>query len=290
MELDGVRVLVFGTAGAQGQGLPAAVRDAGGIPVRASSRADRVRAWQDAGLDATLADLTQPATVAAAATEVGAAVLHVPLSLGDREMFLPSVRALRDAGLPVAVNVGTPVPPAGAPDPMGGRPLAEAVLDTGAVVLAPTAYLENHAAPWALGPVAAGELVYPRPAGDVVSWIAAADVTRAAVAALRAGLAGELLALAGPQRLTFDALAAELGAGLGRPLRFRRITPGEYGELLRPVVGDEAAAGVAAAYGSMPEEPNPMMSPDAGPTWARLAVDPTPARAWAADRLAPLLD
>lgn len=289
MELDGARVLVFGTTGAQGAGLPAAVHAAGGVPVRASSQADQVRAWRQAGLAGTLADLGAPDTVAAAAKEADAAALHLPISLADRAGLLASVRALRDAGLPVTVNLGSPVPPDGAPDVMGARSLAAAVVATGAVALTPTAYLENHAAAWALGPIAAGELVYPRPAEDVIAWVAAADLARAAVAALAADLGGELLTLAGPEPLTFPELAAELGAGLGRPLRFRRIAPGEYGDLLRPVVGPEVAAGVAGAYGSMPEEANPLMAPDAGPVWDRLGLRPTPARRWAADTLAPLL-
>ena len=286
MELDDARVLVFGTAGAQGSGLVPAVRARGAVPVRATTSPERARDWDGA----VVADLTDSASVLAAADGVDAVALHLPLGLPTPAAALASVRALRERGLPVTVNLGSPVPPAGAPDPFGVRPTAEAVVATGAVALTPTAYLENHAAPWALGPIARGELVYPRPATDPLAWIAARDLGVAAVAVLAADVTGELLALAGPAVLTFEELAAEIGAGVERPLAFRRVPAAEYGDLIRPVLGDGAAQGVAAAYGAMPEEPDPLMAPDATAVWARLGVTPTPVREWAAAVLRPALD
>lgn len=289
MELDGARVLAFGTAGAQGSGLVEAITARGATAIRATSRPERAQGW---GSNAVVADLSRPVTVATAASGADAVVLHIPLGLGSPEggaAVLSSIEMLRDGGLPVAVNLGSPVPPPGAPDPFGVRPMADAVVATGAIALTPTAYLENHAAPWALGPIAGNELVYPRPADDVLAWITARDVTAAAVAALSVDLQGELLVLAGPRPLTFDELAGEIGAGIGRAVTFRRVTAAEYGELLAPILGDGAAAGVAAAYGAMPEGPNPLMTPDASITWEKLGLVPTAARDWAAAVLAPML-
>ncbi len=279
MELRGTHVLAFGTGGAQGAGLIPALRGRGAVPVVARSRP---------GAGDVVADLTDTTSVLAAATGVDAVALHFPLGL-DPAAVVASVRALRDLDLPVAVNLSSPVPAPGAPDPFGVAAVAAAVLDTGAAAVTPTAYLENHSAPWALGPLSAGELVYPRPADDVIAWVAAGDVAAAVVAALAGDVRGELLALAGPDRLTFDALAAEIGHGLGRPVVFRRVPADTYADLLRPVVGDGAAAGVAAAYGAMPETANPAMAVDAGAAWARLGLTPTPARDWAAAVLAPAL-
>lgn len=288
MELHGARVLAFGTAGAQGSGLAPALTSRGASVLRATTSEERARQWPDA----VLADLTDPATVLAAADGVDAVALHLPLGLGAPEAVaavLRSVAALRERDLPVTVNLGTPVPPAGAPDPFGARPTADAVLAAGATALTPTGYLENHAAPWAVGPIARGELLYPRPAGDPLAWIAAADLGTAAAAALAVGITGELLVLAGPEVLTFDELAAEIAAGIGRPVAFRSVTAAEYGALLAPIVGPDAARNVEAAYGSMPAEPNPLMAPDASATWARLGVTPTRARDWAATTLHPAL-
>jgi uncharacterized protein YbjT (DUF2867 family) len=290
MELHDARVLAFGTAGAQGSGLVDALTARGATPVRVSSRPGTVDTWRASGEQALLADLRRPETLEPRAGD--AAVLHVPLSMGSPDgvgAVLGSVRRLLAAGLPVAVNTGTPVAPAGAPDPFGSRDTAQAFVSAGATVLTPTAYLENHAAPWALGPLARGELVYPRPATDPLAWITARDVTAAAVAALAADVGAQLLRLAGPEVLTFEELARELGAGLDRETVFRRVSAEEFGDLMRPFLGDEAAAGVAAAYGGMPEDPNPAMVLDASGAWRRLGVEPTSARTWAEEVLAPLL-
>jgi uncharacterized protein YbjT (DUF2867 family) len=290
MDLTGRTVLAFGTAGAQSAALPPSLRGAGALPRRATTDPGRAAGWTAAGEDAVVADLTDPASVLAAAEGAAAVAAHLPLRVGPgMPAAAASLAAVRRTGVPVVVNTGTPVPPPGAPDPFGSRPVAESLLDAGVTLLTPTAYLENHAAPWALESLRGGRLVYPRPAGDPLAWIAARDVAAALVAALVRDVDGELLTLAGPHVLTFDQLAAEIGRGLGRDVVFTRIDPGGYGELVRPVLGDEAAAGVAGAYAGMPEGPNPAMAPDAGPTWDRLGLSPTPASVWAREVLAPLL-
>lgn len=301
MRLTGRRVLAFGTAGAQGSGLVPALLARGAVPVRATSRPERAERWRAAGEQAVVADITDPDAVVRAAEEhrVAAVTAHIPLPLtvegsgsGDGSAaVIASIRALREAGLTVTVNVGAPVAPPGVPDVYRNRPVAESLIATGASVLTPTLYLDNHAAPWSLSRIAAGELFYPRPASDPVAWISAADLGRAATAALAEDLLGELLVLAGPQVLTFDDLAVEFGAGLGRELRFVGVTPAEFGDALRPLLGDRAAAGVRAAYESQSPEPNPLVAPAvADATWARLGIVATTARDWAATVLRPAFE
>lgn len=293
MELHGMRVLAVGTRGAQGSGLVEALEARGAVPVRATTSEAQLSVWREQRTEAVLLDLTDTASVAAVTGDLDAAVLHLPLGLGSPDgvaAVVRSVEVLRRAGLAVALNLGTPVPPDGAPDLFGSRATATALQSLGAAAVAPTAYLENHTAPWALPPLEAGSLVYPRPAEDVVAWVAARDVTGAAVAALERDLGGELVSVAGPERLTFVGLAHELGTGTGRTVTFRRVTPQEYGDLLRPVVGPEAAAGVTAFYGAMPETPDPALAVDASATWRRLGHTPSTARRWAAEVLRPRLE
>ncbi|MGL5858024.1 MAG: hypothetical protein ACRC35_06400 [Angustibacter sp.] len=296
MDLQGNRVLVFGTAGVQGLGLVEQVVARGAVPVRASTRLERVQQWRSAGEDAVLADLLHPdsvrALVADPSSAARAAALHVPVGLKGPDaagQVVASVGAMRDAGLPVAVSVGTVVPPPGAPDPFGVGPLTRALVDTGASVLAPTAFLENHAAPWAMARMAAGELCYPRPSDDVVGWVTTRDVTAGLVASLERDLGAVLLTLSGTP-LTFKQLAAELAAGTGRELVFRRVTAVEFGDLARPFLGDQVADQIAEAYGSMPDGPNPLMAPDSGPAWHALGMSVTSARSWATTHLKAALD
>lgn len=294
MQLAATTVLALGTTGAQGSGLLDALAGRGARAVRVTSDPARADAWRADGQAAATADLVDPGSLVAAAMSTGAeaAVLHVPLGLGSPDgvaAVVASVAALREAGLAVAVNVGGPVPAEGAPDPTGRRPLAEALAATGAAVVAPTAYLENHLAPWATGLLASGELAYPRPAEDVVAWIAARDVTAAAVASLAGDRGGTVTLLAGPQRLTFAELTAEVSGGLGRPLVFREVGPQEYGAMLEPFLGPDAAAGVAGFYAAMPRTPDPSLAPDVGDVWGSLGLVATTARQWAAEVLAPVL-
>lgn len=285
MDLSDATVLALGTTGAQGSGLVEALEQHGAHPIRGTSSTERVTAWREEGVAAVHADLTDAAGLTRAVEETGAAavVLHLPLGLGSPEgaaAAVAGVGAMREAGAAVVINIGGPVPPAEAPDPFSRRDLAAALDAMGAVVLSPTAYLENHLAPWATGALAAGELPYPRPADDVLAWITARDVTTAAVACLASDESG-LIRLAGPQRLTFTDLARELGAGTGRSLTFRQVTPQEYGAMLEPYLGAAAAAGVAGFYEAMSADPDPTMAPDVGDVWERLGVRPTPAREWA---------
>jgi|GEM_PF-2087083 uncharacterized protein YbjT (DUF2867 family) len=296
MDLTGQRVLVIGSSGAQGSGLVPAVRARGGVPVRVTSSLERAEGLRAAGDETAVVDLADADALVAAVQGVGAAAVAgiMPLGFGNPErgpLAVGSYAAVRGLGVPVAVNIGTPVPPPGTPDVMGGGAVARALADAGAAVVAPTGYLENHVAPWSLATLARGELVYPRPAADVVAWTAAADMGTAAVAALASDASGEVLQLAGPRPLTFPELAAELGAGLDRELTFRSITPAEYGAMLRPFLGDAAAAGVEQAYAAMPPEPSPLMNPAAAAAnWQRLGGAPTAAREWAAHVLRPALE
>ncbi|MGL5927493.1 MAG: hypothetical protein ACRCY8_01030 [Dermatophilaceae bacterium] len=294
LDVAGSTVLALGVAGSQGTGLVDALRERDASPVLVSSRPEQVSAWLSAGERAALGDLRHATGLADVARDVAAvaAVLHVPLSLGGPDgaaAVVESVRSLRDHGLRVAVNVGTPVPAEEAPDPFGARSLAAALTATGAVVVSPTAYLENHVAPWALGPIAEGELVYPRPADDQVAWVATRDVTAAAAAALDAGAEGRVLPVAGPEVLTPGELASAIGDALGRTVRFRRVDADEWAALLTPALGEAAAKGVAAAYRAMPEESNPALSQDASTTWQLLGITPRTARTWAAETLVPRL-
>ena len=113
-------------------------------------------------------------------------------------------------------------------------------------VLAPTAYLENLSAPWSAERVVRdGGLAYPLPAEAPMAWVATADVGLAAVRAVDAAVAGWFALPGNPY--TGEALAAELSEALGVALRWEQLTPSEFGERLRPHLGDHAADGTAAS-------------------------------------------
>ncbi|MGF1663276.1 MAG: hypothetical protein ACFCVG_12575 [Kineosporiaceae bacterium] len=129
MDLTGQRVLVIGSAGAQGSGLVPAVHARGGVPVRVTSSEARAAELRAASEEVVVADLAVAGAVASAVADTGAAAVAgiMPLGFGDPErgpLAVGSYLAARGAGVPVAVNIGTPVPPPGAPDVMGGGAVA----------------------------------------------------------------------------------------------------------------------------------------------------------------------
>jgi hypothetical protein len=70
---------------------------------------------------------------------------------------------------------------------------------------------------------------------------------------------------------------------------FREVGAREYGDMLRPYLGPDAADGVAGFYDAMPRTPEPSLAPEVGDVWGSLGLVPTSARQWAATVLAPVL-
>jgi hypothetical protein len=86
---------------------------------------------------------------------------------------------------------------------------------------------------------------------------------------------------------TGDELTAELGEALGLELRWETIAPREFGERLRPFLGDHAAEGTAAVYEMMAAGPTPP-APDPRPAIEALGWEPRRAGAWAGEVAWPL--
>lgn len=142
------------------------------------------------------------------------------------------VAAARDGGIGrIVFNVGgTPGPEDAHPFFAELRTMEKRVAESGIpyVILRPTVYLDNLAAPWAAEGLAAGTIAYPAAANAEVSWMSH-QTLGAWVAAVADGKAdGETLAIGGPEPLTGDALAHELSAGLGRNLSYQSIPPAGF--------------------------------------------------------------
>lgn len=262
MNQEHLTVVVHGATGTQGAPVARRLAAAGHRVRGLARRPDAL----PPGVEPAAADLLDPAALAAAYRGADAVVVHLPLEFAP-ERAVPQaeavLEALRHAGVGrVVVNTGGPTPP----EPVGVPYLdARATLSAGvhalgvpATVLAPAGgYLENLSAPWSAPLVAAGDLAYPLPEPVPVPWVTLEDL---------AAVVGDLLAddapppvrlVAGPEALTGDALAAEVGAGIGREGRFRTIGPAEYEAMLRPHLGAQTAAGIAGFYASALEGPPP---------------------------------
>ncbi len=126
------------------------------------------------------------------------------------------------------------------------------------VVLQPTVYLDNLAAPWARDALAAGMIAYPAAAEAPVSWLSHRTLG-AWVAAVADGRAdGQTLAIGGPEALTGAELAREIGRGLGRNLRYVPVAPGDFAQAINAAMGEPAGDRLAAIYERHAREPNSM--------------------------------
>lgn len=286
-------VAVHGATGTQGAPMARRLLE-DGHRVRAVVRHPDADRSLPAGAEPYAADLLDGDALARAYDGVDAVVLHLPLEFAaDRAVPQAerALEALERAGVRrVVFNAGGPVPP----EPVGvpyldarvhvARALAAGPF-AGTVVGPGLGYMENLSAPWSAERIAAeGVLAYPLPADVPVPWVALDDLAAVVSAALHdTGGAPGPLVVVGPQALTGERAAEALAAAIGRAVRWRTIAPQEYGAMLAPHIGDDAAAGIAGFYAAAADGPPP---PPPAPESVRPGS--TALREWAARQPWPL--
>ncbi|WP_182887655.1 SDR family oxidoreductase [Microbispora sp. H10885] len=207
-------------------------------------------------LNSASADLADAASLAAAYKGADAVVVQLPQVFGEIALRHAAsvLAALCEAGVPrVVFNPGMPLPPAPVGVPfVDARVLLARDLPVRVVasVIGPAGpYLENLAQPWSARRVREhGELVYPLPAEAPVPWSALDDLADAVGAALTGAEPPARLVVTGPEEVTGDRIAAAVASAAGRPVRYLRVEPADYARLITPVVGREAAEGIAGFY------------------------------------------
>jgi uncharacterized protein YbjT (DUF2867 family) len=281
---------VFGATGAQGG--PVLRRlVAAGHRVRAIGRTpERLRPLEGDRVEAVDLDLADEAATTRALAGVDGAFVQlpfVPVHAVIEAQARSVARALVAGRVPLAVfTTSGPVPAA----PTGVatfdvKALAERTLRaSGAplVVLRPFTYLGNLSAPFgAPGVVHDGELRYPLPAHHRQPWISVEDQAALAVAALgRPDLAGRVYPVGEP--LTGPELAARIGRGLGRPVRYVPLPPELFGQTIAQVMGEAVGRAIADDYRLVAARPPGLgLDADTGQAWRELGVSPTPVEAWA---------
>ncbi|MFE0153711.1 SDR family oxidoreductase [Nonomuraea sp. NPDC059007] len=239
--------LVMNAAGAQG-GAVARRLLAEGLAVRAFTRSGPA----PEGARPFTGDLADGAAVKAAFDGVTHASVMLPMVYDPGTVDL-YVRNVRDAALAAGVrrlvfNTGNRLPAAQTGVPAfetrrrAGDDLRAAGLPV--VELRPPIYLDNLAAPWVAGPLAAdGVLAYPLPADLPVAWLSHADLAAATHAALTLdGLEGAILNVGAAEAVTSADLAAAIGA------RFHAQDPAAFEAALSALAGPATAAAVADTY------------------------------------------
>jgi hypothetical protein len=116
-------------------------------------------------------------------------------------------------------------------------------------VVAPRLFFENLLNPLVLQPTKSdGVLRYPLRADYPVSWSSHLDVAEVIERLLTDNSVTGLIGVGQSPGITGTDLAKSFSSYLSRPVSFSSITPEAFGEMIAPVFGEGAAAGVVAGY------------------------------------------
>ena len=221
-------ILVTGATGTVGRPLVRALV-AAGASVRAASRS----AHPVDGAEAVRVDLAEPASWAGALAGVRTLFLLLP----PRASAVPFLEAARASGARHVVLLSVQ----GADHPVAARVVpharVEAWLRTSGMTwtfVRPSFFVQNLSVVHGRQVREHDELLLPAGRG-LTAFVDVDDVAAVAAAALLdpAGHAGRAWTPTGPEALTYDEVAARMGAVLGRPIAYRR--PGLVAHAVRPL-------------------------------------------------------
>ncbi|REA60112.1 NmrA family transcriptional regulator [Dyadobacter luteus] len=155
------------------------------------------------------------------------------------------------------------------------------------VIIEPTIYMENmmgaFCAPFIKND---RKLAYPTPEAMPIGWIASRDVSAFVVEAIyNAELKANSFKISGLDNLKGSDLASEFSKGIGEEIVYYPQKPKEFGDILKPFVGEAGASSVAAYYESLQnatEYPS-KYNPDMNEILEKLPVKMTSLAEWAKD-------
>jgi uncharacterized protein YbjT (DUF2867 family) len=219
IEMDSKPVLVIGGTGKTGRRVVERLRALGRVARIGSRTAEPPFDWEDAttweaalrGVASVYLTYYPDLAIPGASERVGA-LADLAVRSGTRRIVLLSGRGEE-----------------------GARRAEQAVQDSRAevTVLRCSWFLQNFSEGYLRDAIVAGEVTLP--AGEVGEpFVDADDIAEVAVRTLtEGGHGGRVYELTGPRLLTFADAIAEIGAALGRPIRFVPVAVERYGAMLR---------------------------------------------------------
>lgn len=153
------------------------------------------------------------------------------------------------------------------------------------VIIEPTIYMENMMGPFC-APFVKNEkkLAYPTPEAMPIGWIASRDVSAFVVEAIyNSDLKSDTFQISGLENLKGNDLAERFSKGVGEEIQYFEQPAKEFGEILKPFVGEEGAAGVASYYEGLQNstEYPPKFNPNMEKVLEKLPVRMTSVQDWA---------
>ncbi len=291
-------VLIYGATGDQGELQLAPLRKAG-YRIRAAVRDPDAIDVRFANVERVHAEYEQPESLISASLGIDAVLLNMPF-IFDRELALRYgqrvVDAAKHAGVRLMVfNTSAYV----ADHEIGlsahdGRVAIEAAIRNSGiayVILRPVVFMDNMIRPWEKPSIVEqGIFAYPAAPTLKISWVALADVAEYMVTALVSPKAwNRSFVVGGPEVLVGAEVAERLSEALGRPIRFKSITPDEFAQSMSKLITGSERVEPDSIWDRMGQfyrwynaQPNSPLIADIDALTDALPIKPTPLVQWAA--------
>ncbi|KAB8332093.1 NmrA/HSCARG family protein [Scytonema tolypothrichoides VB-61278] len=289
MEYAQQRVLVYGATGVQGGSVVRQLlqhRHQVRVVVRDPGKA---QALGQSGAEVVVGDLKDPVSLKTASEGIDAVFLVLPLEFSTAvvEYGRNAIDAAKAAGVNhivfntsvVVANASTNVKALDLKREVQ-RYLQQSGLSN--IILRPTFYMENLAAPWSAPTIVQqGTVAYPMTSDFKASWISVADVAALAVEALkRPDLSGSIFNIGGPEVLTGHEIAQQFASVFGRAVNYYPIPLDQFEQQMNAGMGEPIGTEIAALYRWFVEQPQSPAIINMQPVVQKLPVQLTSLKQW----------
>jgi len=291
-----MKILVFGATGSQQFNIIAEATKKGAEVIAATSAQKSFEKLSQAGATPILANLSDANKMLEITKGIDAVAFMIPVSLPNPLDGLQYSKNVIDAAKANGVKKIVWNTSGWLESQKIGSPVDDVKLDVQEylknsgldyVIIEPTIYMENMMGPFC-APFITNEkkLAYPTPEAMPIGWIASRDVSAFVVEAIyNTELKADTFKISGLEALKGNDLALQFSKGVAEKIVYYPQQPKEFGDILKPFVGEAGASSVAAYYESLqsateyPSKFNAQMSE----VLEKLPVKMTSLAGWAKD-------
>lgn len=257
-----MKILVFGATGSQQFNIIAEATKKGAEVIAATSTQKSFEKLSQAGATPILANLSDANKMLEITKGIDAVAFMIPVSLPNPLDGLQYSKNVIDAAKANGVKKIVWNTSGWLESQKIGSPVDDVKLDVQEylknsgldyVIIEPTIYMENMMGPFC-APFITNEkkLAYPTPEAMPIGWIASRDVSAFVVEAIyNTELKADTFKISGLEGLKGNDLALQFSKGVAEKIVYYPQQPKEFGDILKPFVGEAGASSVAAYYESL---------------------------------------